>query len=90
MMDIIKIYYKFHPLRDVDNYIIPFLVSYNGNHLKLNNSINEILRKINKNFNSTMFRHSYISYNFKDSNIKSKLTAENMGHSQILQRQYII
>ena len=90
MMDIIKIYYKFHPLKDVNNYIIPFLVSYKGNHLNLNNSINEILSKINKNFNSTMIRHSYITYIFKDSNIKSKLTAEKMGHSQNLQRQYII
>lgn len=90
LLDIIKIYYKFHPLKNNNESIIPFLVSYKGTHLNNNNSINEILSKINKNLNSTMIRHSFITYMFKDNNIKSKNIASNMGHSQYQQNSYII
>ena len=90
LLDIIKIFYKFHPLKDVDNNIIPLIVSYKGLHLNNNNSINEILSKIDKNLNSTMIRHSYITYMFKDNNIKSKNISYAMGHSQSMQNNYII
>jgi len=66
-MDVIKLYLKYHPLyHNKDNDLIPFLVNYKGLHLKNINSINEVLNKINKNINSTMIRHSYITYQFKD------------------------
>lgn len=90
LLYIINLYYKFHPLNNTDNNIIPFLVSYKGTHLNNNNSINEILSKINKNLNSTMIRHSFITYMFKDNNIKSKNISYAMGHSQTMQNNYII
>ena len=90
LLDIIKLFYKFHPLKDVDNNIIPLIISYKGIHLNNNNSINEILSKIDKNLNSTMIRHSYITYMFKDNNIKSKNISYAMGHSQSMQNNYII
>lgn len=90
LLNIIKLYYKFHPLKNSDHDIIPFIVSYKGTHLNNNNSINEILSKINKNLNSTMIRHSFITYTFKDNNIKSRNIASDMGHSQYMQNNYII
>ena len=90
LLDIIKLFYKFHPLKDVDNNIIPLIISYKGIHLNNNNSINEILSKIDKKLNSTMIRHSYITYMFKDNNIKSKNISYAMGHSQSMQNNYII
>ena len=90
LLNIIKLYYKFHPLKNTDDNIIPLLVSYKGTHLNNNNSINEILSKINKNLNSTMIRHSFITYTFKDNNIKSKNISYAMGHSQHMQNNYII
>ena len=90
LLDVIKLYFKFHPLKDVDNNTIPLIVSYKGLHLNNNNSINEILSKIDKNLNSTMIRHSYITYMFKDNNIKSKNISYAMGHSQQMQNNYII
>ena len=90
LLDVIKLYLKFHPLKDDENNIIPLIVSYKGLHLNNNNSINEILSKIDPNLNSTMIRHSYITYTFKDNNIKSKNISYAMGHSQQMQNNYII
>lgn len=89
-MNVIKLYYNHHPLKNNNEPIIPFLVNYKGNHLKNNNSINEIFMKINKNINSTMIRHSYITHTFKDENEKSKKIAKEMGHSQTMQKEYIV
>ena len=91
LMDVIKLYLKYHPLyHNKDNDLIPFLVNYKGLHLKNINSINEVLNKINKNINSTMIRHSYITYQFKDQDEKSKKIAHDMGHSQKMQKEYIV
>lgn len=90
LFEVIKLYFKFHPLNNTDNNIIPLIVSYKGLHLNNNNSINEILSKINNNLNSTMIRHSYITYIFKDNNLKSKNISYAMGHSQQMQNNYII
>jgi hypothetical protein len=37
-----------------------------------------------------MIRHSFITYSFKDNNIKSRNIANDMGHSQHMQNNYII
>lgn len=90
LYNIILLYLKHHKLyNNSDNELIPLLISYKGLILDNNSSINEILKKINKNLNSTLLRHSYINYKFKPIYDEQKETSNNMAHSKSMQEGYL-
>jgi integrase len=95
LKEIIKIYFKFHPLikdkaikKDAN---IPFLVYYNGDDLTSINSITRILNKIfKKKIGSSMLRHIYLTSKYGDTVKEMKEDAQVMGHSiQVQQNNYI-
>jgi hypothetical protein len=84
--EVLKIYYKFHPLLKGKKIIkttnIDFLVYSDGKNLSSINSITRILNKIfNKKIGSSMLRHVYLTSKFGDTVKEMKETAEVMGHS---------
>lgn len=94
LMDIIKIYMKFHPLikskKIKINQKVPFLVYYNGSKFDKVNSITRILNKIfGKSIGSTMLRHVFLSSKYGDIIDEQKADAKAMGHSVEQQKDYI-
>ena len=88
LYDVIKLYLRFHPLY-IKNLDIPFLVYYNGTPFKDINSITRVLASIHHGLGSSLIRHIYLSYKFKDVNEEKQNTADNMGHSVQTQNEYI-
>jgi hypothetical protein len=78
---IITIYLKYRP-DDGSNY---FLI-YNNKPF-VQNTMTNLLAKMGLGIN--ILRHSFITHNFKDDTDKSKLLANQMGHSTQEQKKYI-
>jgi hypothetical protein len=91
----IELYLSHHPIWNVvkgkkitSKMGFPFLATHDGSPLLAVNSITRILNKIfGKRVGSTMLRHIYLSnkYDVKEMNE----TAEKMGHTGAVQREYL-
>ena len=93
-MNVINKYFRFHPLikgkklNAKSNF--QFLVNYDGGDLPSPNGITRILNKIfGKHISSSMLRHIYLSDLYGDTVKQMKETADKMGHSVEMQKDYI-
>jgi integrase len=93
LMGIVKHYLLFHPTinkitKDTNE---PFLVYHNGKDLHSQNSITRILNSIfaPKKISSSMLRHIFITSRFGKEMDEMKKVAEEMGHSQLMQQEYM-
>jgi integrase len=83
LLDVIKLYLKYHPLiKSKKNIDVPFLVYYDGTPIKQGNFITKTLNRIfGKKIGSSMLRHIIVSEKFSDVIKDMKETAKNMGHT---------
>lgn len=85
LMNIINIYFKFHPLlkgKKINKSInIPFLVYYDGKEFSSVNSITRILNRVfDKKIGSSMLRHIYLTSKYGNTMKEMKEDAQIMGH----------
>lgn len=83
MMEVIREFLKVHPLRPKKkNYIIPLLVTANGEPFKQKNTITKILNKVfGKKIGVSMLRNIYLTDKFGDKVKELEQTSEQMGTS---------
>jgi hypothetical protein len=85
LVDILKIYVKYHPLKKdfkLKNFIVPFLVDYNGNELKNINSITRYLNAIfNKKIGVSKLRSIYLTDKYKNKLHELEEDTKAMGTS---------
>lgn len=91
LMNVIDIYLKFHPsIENKKKYMVPFLVNEKGEKFKNINSMTLLLNSIfKKQISSSMIRHSFITYRYKDIQEQMKQDAINMSHSTAQQKDYV-
>jgi len=85
LLNIIKVYLKFHPLKKEfkKKIPIPLLVDYNGNPYNNSNDITRVLNKIfNKKIGSSMLRNIYLTDKYSDQQKELALDVKNMGTSK--------
>jgi len=94
LKNVIILYLKYHPLKKEmknKNFMIDFLVYYNGSNFK---NVNDITRRLNKifgkNIGVSMIRKIYLTDKYKGSNDEMKKDATAMGtSSNVIENNYI-
>lgn len=94
LINVIALYLKYHPKKKEfkdKNFMIDFLVYYNGEPFK---NINDMTRRLNKifgkNIGVSMLRKIYLTSKYKDSNNEMKEDAKAMGtSSNVIENNYI-
>jgi hypothetical protein len=84
-------YIKFHPLAKPKVKEFKLLVKADGTNLSTVNAITRCLNRIfdGKKVGSSMLRHVYLSSKFGDTMKEMEKTADEMGHSTAVQKEYI-
>jgi hypothetical protein len=83
-------YLKFHPLTRGKTKEFKLLVKPDGSNLSTVNAITRVLNRIfGKKVGSSMLRHVYLSSKFGDTMKEMEKTADEMGHSTAVQKEYI-
>ena len=87
LMELFKVFFKHHP-NSSPTKDFRFLVYGDGSPFTAVNAITRILNRVfGKNVGTTMLRHIYLSDKYDVEEMKE--TAEAMGHTMELQRQYM-
>jgi hypothetical protein len=86
LLNIIKVYLKFHPLKKEikgKKFNVPFLVNFDGDEYKNSNDITRILNKIfGKKIGSSMLRNIFLTNKYSDNLKELNEDAKNMGTSK--------
>jgi hypothetical protein len=85
LLNIIKIFLKFHPIKkEIKKKLpVPLLVDFEGNPYNNSNDITRILNKIfNKKIGSSMLRNIYLTDKYSDQQKELALDVKNMGTSK--------
>lgn len=91
LMEVIKLYMKYHPLIKKKFEPVPFLVYFNGEPLKAVNSMTRILNSTfkPKKIGSSMLRHAYLSAKYGKVLEEEKKDAKMMSHTVSTAQGYI-
>jgi glutathionyl-hydroquinone reductase len=85
LLDIVKVYLKFHPLKkEIKKKLqVPLLVDFEGNPYNNSNDITRILNKIfDKKIGSSLLRNIYLTDKYSDQQKELALDVKNMGTSK--------
>jgi integrase len=89
LMTVIKLYLNFHPSYTSNSPNVRFLVNYEGNSLPINGITLRLNTAIGGKIGCSMLRHIYLTHKFGNVSQEMEQTAENMGHSTNMQKEYI-